>query len=251
MRGIGALGREEGSVAVEVAILIGVILLLAFGAMQFLGDHTQQAFAMVADRGLHQASAESRHHRDHSAEALAPSLESGKDIWRRQITIDQNQLLLILACVLVMGWQSLRRRRVQKLRAIEAIEADRQLIERLDSKRFVKRQQILKVLAADPNALLEDRVEARHLIATRLRTVDPKTSLREMKTIMAEEHVRHFPVVCKDGTLVGIVSDRDLLNQKRVWPPTLWHGNSPRSRQQQRSTRRYSRSSPAIFRACQ
>jgi acetoin utilization protein AcuB len=33
-----------------------------------------------------------------------------------------------------------------------------------------------------------------------------------MKAIMAEQHVRHFPVVKQDGTLLGIVSDRDLLD---------------------------------------
>jgi CBS-domain-containing membrane protein len=33
-----------------------------------------------------------------------------------------------------------------------------------------------------------------------------------MRTIMAQEHVRHFPVVTEKGRLVGIVSDRDLMN---------------------------------------
>jgi CBS domain-containing protein len=214
MRGKCALPcRDEGSVAIEVAILVGIVVLLVFGAMQFLGAQSEQSFALVANRAFNRSMTESRTETERHSDSLAESVESGKEIRRRQITIDLDQLLLIFACVLVMGWQSLKRRRLNILRAIEKTEADRQLMERLDNKRFVKRQEILKVLSVDPNALLEDRIEARHLMTTRLRTVDPKTSLDEMKTIMADEHVRHFPVLCKDGTLVGIVSDRDLLNQ--------------------------------------
>jgi CBS domain-containing protein len=111
-----------------------------------------------------------------------------------------------------MCYLAIRRHRVSKLRALEQLEDDRELLERLDNKRYLKRQEILKVLAADPNALVENRLEVRHLMTTRLRTVRPKTTLDEMRAIMAQEHVRHFPVLTDKGKLAGIVSDRDLMN---------------------------------------
>jgi CBS domain-containing protein len=120
-------------------------------------------------------------------------------------------LLTMVGCAGVLVWQSQHRGRKRRLRMAGDLEAQRQLMERLDSKRFSKRQEILKVLEADPQALVEGRIEVRHLMTAGLRTVGPKTTLAEMKETMTEHHVRHFPVVKKDGTLLGIVSDRDLL----------------------------------------
>lgn len=42
-------------------------------------------------------------------------------------------------------------------------------------------------------------------------TISPETPIAETLNLMKVEHVRRFPVV-KDGKLVGIVSDKDLLN---------------------------------------
>jgi acetoin utilization protein AcuB len=90
------------------------------------------------------------------------------------------------------------------------LDDGREFLERLDDKRFIKRQGILKTLSDDPDALLENRLEVRHIMTGHLRSVRPKTPLDEIKSIMAEEIVRHFPVVSEKGTIVGIVSDRDL-----------------------------------------
>jgi acetoin utilization protein AcuB len=42
-------------------------------------------------------------------------------------------------------------------------------------------------------------------------TVDPEMPINEALTLMRREHIRRTPVI-KDGKLVGIVSDKDLLN---------------------------------------
>ena len=42
-------------------------------------------------------------------------------------------------------------------------------------------------------------------------TISPETPIAEAMNMMKVEHVRRFPVV-KEGKLVGIVSDKDILN---------------------------------------
>ena len=118
----------------------------------------------------------------------------------------------LFASLAVICYVAIRRRRISRFRTLEQLDEDRELLEQVDDERYRKRQQILKVLAADPQALLENRVEVRQLMTTDLRTVRPKTTLDEMRSIMAQKHVRHFPVITEKGRLAGIVSDRDLMN---------------------------------------
>ncbi len=42
-------------------------------------------------------------------------------------------------------------------------------------------------------------------------TLGPDDSLAEARKLMAEHHIRHVPIVSGDGTLVGLVSQRDVL----------------------------------------
>jgi CBS domain-containing protein/Flp pilus assembly pilin Flp len=203
------LHHNSGSAVVEFAVLIGLVVLVGFGAMQFLGTESDHTFAALADRAWGKSVDPNRKSAGEPQVAQSELAEVERGF---EITIDQNGLLAIIGCIGILVWQSHHRKRLRRTRELAELEADRQLIERLDSKRFAKRQEILRVLEADPTALVQGRVEVRHLMTTGLRTVDHKASLKEMKRIMSEEHVRHFPVVKKDGTLLGIVSDRDLLD---------------------------------------
>ena len=42
-------------------------------------------------------------------------------------------------------------------------------------------------------------------------TLGPDSNLSEARQLMAEHHIRHVPVVSNDGSLVGVVSQRDVL----------------------------------------
>ena len=42
-------------------------------------------------------------------------------------------------------------------------------------------------------------------------TLGPDNSLTDARNLMAQHHVRHVPVVSSDGTIVGLVSHRDVL----------------------------------------
>lgn len=75
---------------------------------------------------------------------------------------------------------------------------------------FAKRQQILRILSTDMAALLESRLEVRHLMSRKLWIVSPETSRSDIETMLEEHKLRHL-LVCNDaGELVGVISDRDL-----------------------------------------
>jgi CBS domain-containing protein len=207
------LTNDDGSVVVEFAVVLALILLSAVAAMMLLGSQSERTFAHLGHLQWTETSASaSDGNADVSdgstVETLAQPLPtSGPDL----VTLNQQTLTAMIAAFALLCYLVSRQRRAGRLRALEQLDEDRQRLERIDNKRFLKRQEIFKVLSADPNALLENRIEVRHLMATRLQTVLPKTTLDEMKAIMEDEFVAHFPVVTEKGRLVGIVSDRELV----------------------------------------
>ena len=215
-RKFALLGRDDGAAVVEFAIVLGLILLSAIAAMAIVGEESERSLALLSDWELTEAAAEPRNTGTEAAteeqQEETPAAASQNDVETRLITISQQALTAIFAALALMGYVAIRHHRLSRARAMEELDDDRELLERIDNKRYLKRQEILKVLAADPNALLENRIQVRHLMTTRLRTVRPKTTLDEMRAIMAQEHVRHFPVLTDKGRLAGIVSDRDLMN---------------------------------------
>lgn len=78
---------------------------------------------------------------------------------------------------------------------------------------FAKRQQILRILATDMSALLESRLEVRHLMSRRLWIVSPEASRNDVQQMMEEHKLRHLLVCNEGGELVGVVSDRDLASR--------------------------------------
>ncbi len=48
------------------------------------------------------------------------------------------------------------------------------------------------------------------IMRTRLSKVHAESSLHEIISVLQDRHVRHAPVVADDGSLIGIVSDRDV-----------------------------------------
>jgi CBS domain-containing protein len=74
---------------------------------------------------------------------------------------------------------------------------------------FLKRQNILRIISADMQVLLESRLEVRHLMSKRLTTVGPRDSFKAILETMTTQKLRHL-LVCEKEKLVGIISDRDL-----------------------------------------
>jgi CBS domain-containing protein len=212
-RKFGLLRRDEGSALVEFATILGLIILSGAAAVTLLGSTSEKTFAVLSEWGMGETDkAPRRAVEGEFAFADDNTTEAAEtDGSQYALTASECILTVIFSAVGLCVYLVCRRRTWRIQREDEEAEADREILDALDNKRFVKRQEILKVLASDPQALFENRTEVRHLMTTRIRTVRPKTTTEEMRDIMQQEHVRHFPVITDKGMLVGIVSDRDLL----------------------------------------
>lgn len=50
------------------------------------------------------------------------------------------------------------------------------------------------------------------VMTAKLITIEPEQRLEDCMVIMSERHIRHLPVVEKDGTLIGIISINDVVS---------------------------------------
>ena len=56
-------------------------------------------------------------------------------------------------------------------------------------------------------------MKVRDIMSTNIVTVSPTTSVRDIAALMIEKHVSGLPVLNDNGTLVGMVSEGDLLRR--------------------------------------
>lgn len=59
-------------------------------------------------------------------------------------------------------------------------------------------------------------MKARDLMSTRVVTVSPDTSVREIAALMVEKHVSGVPVIDENDSLVGMISEGDLLRRPEL-----------------------------------
>jgi len=59
-------------------------------------------------------------------------------------------------------------------------------------------------------------MKAGDIMSTKVVTVSPSTSVRDVAELMVEKHVSGLPVLNDDGTLVGMVSEGDLLRRPEI-----------------------------------
>jgi CBS domain-containing protein/Flp pilus assembly pilin Flp len=206
------LQTRRGAALIEFAIILALILLSTVAAMLLVGGESARTFARLDQMRETEPAAPSAEVETEAPEVrpLDPPMAAiTEPDETRGITLDQRALTMLFGGTAIAAYVAVRKVR-QRPRALDDFDEGREFLERLDDKRFLKRQDILRVLAADPEALLENRLEVRNIMTDRLRIVRPKTPIDEIKAIMAEEVVRHFPVVSEKGMIVGIVSDRDL-----------------------------------------
>lgn len=63
---------------------------------------------------------------------------------------------------------------------------------------------------------------AREIMTTKLITVTPETAVSELAQILATANIGGAPVVDRDGRLLGVVTESDLIDQtKKVHIPTV------------------------------
>jgi CBS domain-containing protein len=59
-------------------------------------------------------------------------------------------------------------------------------------------------------------MKVRDIMSTKVVTVSPSTSVRDIAGLMVEKHVSGLPVLSENGTLVGVVSEGDLLRRPEL-----------------------------------
>lgn len=113
----------------------------------------------------------------------------------------------MLVAALTVGLNAHRRQRAMARRLGKAAAARR-------SPMFNKRQEILQMLTEELPNLCHGNLEARHLMSSRVMTIDSGASVEQVEAFMTEKHIRHLLVCDDDGKLAGIVSERDLRERK-------------------------------------
>jgi CBS-domain-containing membrane protein len=66
-------------------------------------------------------------------------------------------------------------------------------------------------------------LQARDIMTTEVLTVTPETSIAELSKILENRQIGGVPVVAKDGRLVGVITQNDLVEQARELelPPAI------------------------------
>ena len=76
---------------------------------------------------------------------------------------------------------------------------------------FTERDLMLRVVAQDRNPR---ETLVRDVMTSPVATAFDKTTAAEALTLMLDRHLRHLPIVSNDGRLLGMLSIRDLLEDK-------------------------------------
>ena len=56
-----------------------------------------------------------------------------------------------------------------------------------------------------------DVIRARHIMSAPVFSLQAEATVEQATTVFAERRYRHIPILSPDGTLVGLISDRDVL----------------------------------------
>ncbi len=118
---------------------------------------------------------------------------------------------VLVAAVGIVGHSRYRRMRAR--RAVQEMECQAEhVVEAPSNPNFKKRQEIQRVLLRHFDDVLHSRIEARHVMSRKVRSVDPMTPVSDLKTLMETEGFHHL-LVMRDGKLFGIISDRDIYSR--------------------------------------
>lgn len=201
-----------GSSAVEYALLIGLLIgVLAIGAV-LVGKQLDRTLARMG------GDAASSHVSNPTSSTLAEAFRSENALieTRTASAIDRysGYALMVAFGGLVLALVATCVRRLQPAKRTKA--PDEEMIEGEDTSDSMqmrlldKRQRLWRALLTDSDLVLKNRIEVRHLMTRDLTVVAPGTRLEAMNELLATNRVRHLLVCGGDGTLLGVISNRDL-----------------------------------------
>lgn len=203
---------RRGSTAVEYALLLallcGVVILASDAVSYAMKGSLLRASVVLGDSHIAERA---------PSDGLRPGSDLVVKFWEAD-EAEQFHLYRILAVsvAIVSGSAALglsiyrRRARQAEMDAIQAEEQSLPTPVQQDAI-FAKRQQILRILSTDMHAMLDSRLEVRHLMSQRLVFATLKTPVAELRSMMESNKVRHLLVCNNRGLLEGIITDRDLI----------------------------------------
>jgi len=118
-----------------------------------------------------------------------------------------------------------RYRETRRARVVQVLEFSAEpLTEEPTNPNFKKRQEIQRVLLRHFDDAMQNRIEVRHVMSRKVRTVEPHARLADLQAQMNSEGFHHLLVV-RHETLVGVISDRDVSGKKGSQAAHVMTGN--------------------------
>lgn len=207
---------RRGASAIEYIAVLGLLVLTVVGGLALFSDSLRRSLGTMEDRIAGQVPVEvGKRHVAATSNLPVTSIESKLPLhgfvatehllprWKSAVPT----VIGLLGLCLMASIR--RRRRKRRAKTIEIDEAEGESPE-LHQRFSAKRQDLLRVLARDPNILLRNQVLVRHLMSTDVLTVPPGANRQSLKEVMREAKIRHLLVCGSDRQLLGVVSDRDL-----------------------------------------
>lgn len=199
---------QEGASTTEYAVIMALIaaaVMLGSDALRFATDSSfrRSALALGAAPGVASVG--------DTATSAAQSTPGKAAVSALMPPVHAFAWGVLVAAVGIVGHSRYRRMRAR--RAVQEMECQADhVVEAPSNPNFKKRQEIQRVLLRHFDDVLHSRIETRHVMSRKVRSVDPLTPVSDLKTLMETEGFHHL-LVMRDGKLFGIISDRDILSR--------------------------------------
>lgn len=203
-----ATDDRRGAAATEYALLLALVaggVLLAAGAL----SHAQRE-ALEPLTGTVASAARSGGNTSSKALRGSSGARPADEGWQQALRYADHRLglVLVLGGVGGLGYSLYRRARKPKAASEPPEEAPLQPGP-TQSTVFEKRQHILRVLSKQER-LSADSIKIGHIMTPDVVRVAPTATAAELRELMKIHHLRHALVCDARGTLLGVISDRDL-----------------------------------------
>jgi CBS domain-containing protein len=205
----------------EYALLLGILVIGAALACVIAGSSVDRTFSVAARFTSSPGAADART-ADANPRQPDGSHTSGDQLSPR--VARQQQIALVLAAgvgILVFGVTVtcgvgvLRLMRPRERREVGELSTGDQtvlpaMLPSMREQLMEKRQQIRHILSRDLEKAAGFDTQVQHLMSKRLSVVNPDMAVAQAVATMDEKRIRHLLVCAEDGSLHGILSDRDI-----------------------------------------
>ena len=199
--------RSAGFSGAEYAVCMGAVVIVVLIGLSYLGTSVRNTFsnsAMLAKAPATGAMA----HGGESARADGSQSTATAAAPGLGLAVLLPVGIAAAGLCLSAGWIGCRlvRRTPKDIADAAAAAVPKELQHKFAS----KRQAILNYLSADSQQLAQGQMSVRHVMSTEMLTKRPDDDVEATRKLMNESFIRHLVVCSPDGTILGVLSDRDI-----------------------------------------